>query len=60
MARVLKKDYSEYLDVIFKDDMMIEAPGSTEMSCGDVAYLIFAILFLLIVIAGIVGGILAI
>jgi len=28
MARVLKKDSSDFRNVIFKNDMMIEDPGS--------------------------------
>jgi len=60
MARVLKKDSSDFRIVIFKNDMMIEDPGSINMTCGDIAYLIFAILFLLIFIGGIIAGIVAI
>lgn len=60
MARVLKKDSSEFKNVIFKNDMMIEDPGSINMTCADIAYLIFAILFLLIFIAGIIVGVLSV
>ena len=60
MSRVLKKDSSEFKNVIFKNDMMIEDPGSINMTCADIAYLIFAILFLLIFIAGIIVGVLSV
>jgi hypothetical protein len=60
MARFKKKDSSDFKDVIFKNDMMIEDPGSINMTCKDIAYLIFAILFLFIFIAGIVIGVLSV
>lgn len=35
---------------------MIESPGSVGFKCADIAYLIFAILFLFIFAGGIVAG----
>jgi len=39
--------------VIFKNDMMIENSESIKLNCSDVAYLIFAILFMIVSYAAI-------
>ena len=57
MARVLKDGDHEFTNVIFVNDMMIEEPGSLGLDCADIAYLIFAIIFLLIFAGGILVGI---
>ena len=48
MAKIKSLGKSNYINVIFKNDMMIEISGSTKLSGCEAAYLFFAILFMLI------------
>ena len=57
MAKIRRNNCSDFKNVIFKNDMMIEDPGTINLDCADISYVIFSVLFLLIFIAGIIIGI---
>jgi len=59
MARICEEGESEFRNVVFKNDLMIKTPGSVGLSCWDIVYLIFAILFLLVFGGGIAYGLIS-